>query len=38
VTGAITIGPDRNPVGKNLVIVEVRNGQLVLKDKISGGK
>ncbi|HEX8255935.1 MAG TPA: ABC transporter substrate-binding protein [Thermoanaerobaculia bacterium] len=38
VTGAITIGPDRNPQGKNLVIVEVRNGELVLKDKVSGTK
>ena len=36
VTGSITLGPDRDPVGKNLVIVEVRNGQLALKDKMSG--
>lgn len=36
VTGTITIGPDRNPQGKDLVIVEVRNGQLVLKDKVAG--
>jgi branched-chain amino acid transport system substrate-binding protein len=38
VTGTITIGPDRNPQGKDLVIVEVRNGQLALKDKISGAQ
>ncbi len=38
VTGTITIGPDRDPVGKNMVIVEVRNGQLALKDKIEGAK
>ena len=31
VTGTITLGPDRNPVGKRLVIVEVRNGDLALK-------
>jgi branched-chain amino acid transport system substrate-binding protein len=31
VTGAITIGPDRNAMGKKLVIEEIRNGQLVLK-------
>lgn len=36
VTGSITLGPERDPVGKNLVIVEVRNGQLALKDKMSG--
>lgn len=34
VTGAITLGPDRNPVGKKLVIVEVKNGQLTLKDTV----
>ncbi|HEX9986300.1 MAG TPA: ABC transporter substrate-binding protein [Thermoanaerobaculia bacterium] len=31
VTGMITLGPDRNPVGKKLVILEVKNGQLALK-------
>ena len=31
VTGSITIGPDRNAVGKKLVIEEIRNGQLTLK-------
>lgn len=36
VTGTITIGPDRDPIGKDIVIVEVRNGKLVLKDIISG--
>jgi branched-chain amino acid transport system substrate-binding protein len=31
VTGAITIGPERNAIGKKLVIEEIRNGQLTLK-------
>ncbi len=31
VTGTITIGPDRNAMGKKLVIEEIRNGQLTLK-------
>jgi branched-chain amino acid transport system substrate-binding protein len=31
VTGVITMGPDRNPIGKKLVIEEIRNGQLALK-------
>jgi branched-chain amino acid transport system substrate-binding protein len=31
VTGTITLGGDRNPVGKKLVILEVKNGQLALK-------
>jgi branched-chain amino acid transport system substrate-binding protein len=31
VTGRITIGPDRNAVGKKIVIEEIRNGQLTLK-------
>ena len=31
VTGAITLGPERNPIGKKLVIEEIRNGQLTLK-------
>jgi branched-chain amino acid transport system substrate-binding protein len=31
VTGMITLGPDRNPVGKKLVIEEIKNGQLALK-------
>lgn len=34
VTGTITLGPDRNPTGKKLVILEVRNGNVVLKDTI----
>jgi branched-chain amino acid transport system substrate-binding protein len=34
VTGTITLGPDRNPVGKKLVVEEVRNGQLTLKATI----
>lgn len=31
VTGTITLGPERNPIGKKLVIEEIRNGQLTLK-------
>lgn len=41
VTGTIHMGPDRNPVGKRLVIVEIRDGQLTLKatvDQTAGGK
>jgi branched-chain amino acid transport system substrate-binding protein len=34
VTGAITIGPERNAVGKKLVIEEIKNGQLTLKATI----
>ncbi|MFP5247177.1 MAG: ABC transporter substrate-binding protein [Thermoanaerobaculia bacterium] len=34
VTGTINLGPDRNPQGKTLVIVEVKGGQLALKAKI----
>ena len=30
VTGNITLGPDRNPVGKKLVIEQIENGQLKL--------
>ena len=39
VTGIINLGPDRNPIGKKLVIEEIRNGQLTLKasvDPMSG--
>jgi branched-chain amino acid transport system substrate-binding protein len=31
VTGTINLGPDRNPMGKKLVIVEIKNGQAALK-------
>ena len=34
VTGMITIGPDRNAVGKKIVIEEIRNGQLTLKASV----
>ncbi|HEU4522265.1 MAG TPA: ABC transporter substrate-binding protein [Thermoanaerobaculia bacterium] len=34
VTGDITYGPDRDPVGKKLVIVEIRDGALTLKDTV----
>ncbi|HUP60576.1 MAG TPA: ABC transporter substrate-binding protein [Thermoanaerobaculia bacterium] len=39
VTGTINLGPDRNPQGKDLVIVEVKNGELTLKASVgpSGG-
>ncbi len=38
VTGTITLGPDRNPVGKKLVIVEIKGGQLVLKGTVGAGE
>jgi branched-chain amino acid transport system substrate-binding protein len=31
VTGTITLGPDRNPIGKKIVIEEIKNGQLTVK-------
>lgn len=31
VTGNITLGPDRNPIGKKLVVLEIKNGDLALK-------
>jgi branched-chain amino acid transport system substrate-binding protein len=34
VTGTINLGADRNPEGKKLVIVEVRNGELALKASV----
>jgi len=34
VTGTISLGPDRNPTGKKLVVLEVKNGELVLKKTI----
>jgi branched-chain amino acid transport system substrate-binding protein len=34
VTGTITLGPDRNPTGKRLVILEVQNGEVTLKDTV----
>ena len=34
VTGTITFGPDRNPIGKKVVIEEIKNGQLTLKATI----
>jgi branched-chain amino acid transport system substrate-binding protein len=34
VTGTITLGPDRNPQGKKLVVVEVKNGAMVLKASV----
>ncbi len=34
VTGTITLGPDRNPINKKIVIEEVKNGQLTLRKSI----
>lgn len=34
VTGNITLGPDRNPIGKKLVVLEIKDGQLLLKDVV----
>ena len=31
VTGTINLGPDRNPIGKKLVILEIKDGKLALK-------
>jgi branched-chain amino acid transport system substrate-binding protein len=31
VTGMITLGPDRNPIGKKLAILEIKNGTTILK-------
>jgi branched-chain amino acid transport system substrate-binding protein len=31
VTGTINLGPDRNPIGKKLVILEIKDGKLTLK-------
>jgi len=30
VTGIISLGPDRNPIGKKLAVLEIKNGQLAL--------
>jgi branched-chain amino acid transport system substrate-binding protein len=38
VTGTITIGPERNAVGKTLVIEEVKGGQLTLKATVDPQK
>jgi branched-chain amino acid transport system substrate-binding protein len=38
VTGSITIGPERNAVGKTLVIEEVKGGQLTLKATVDPQK
>jgi len=34
VTGTITLGPDRNPIGKKLVVEQIKDGQLTLLDTI----
>ena len=34
VTGTITLGPDRNPVGKKLIVLEIRDGQVALKTAV----
>ena len=33
-TGVITLGPDRNPIGKKIIIEEIKNGQLTLRKTI----
>jgi ABC-type branched-subunit amino acid transport system substrate-binding protein len=38
VTGTINIGPERNAIGKALVIEEIKNGQLTLKATIDPAK
>jgi branched-chain amino acid transport system substrate-binding protein len=41
VTGTINIGPERNAMGKSLIVEEIKNGQLTLKatiDPAKGGK
>lgn len=38
VTGKITLGPDRDPIGKKLVVLEIRNGQTVLKAVVDPAK
>jgi branched-chain amino acid transport system substrate-binding protein len=34
VTGTVNLGPDRNPIGKKLVVLEIKNGQLALKSVV----
>jgi branched-chain amino acid transport system substrate-binding protein len=34
VTGTINLGPNRDPIGKKLVVLEIKNGDLVLKDTV----
>jgi branched-chain amino acid transport system substrate-binding protein len=38
VTGILTLGPDRNPIGKKLVIEEIKGGQLTLKATVEPQK
>jgi branched-chain amino acid transport system substrate-binding protein len=37
VTGLINLGPDRNPIGKKLAILEVRNNSTILKGVVDPG-
>jgi branched-chain amino acid transport system substrate-binding protein len=37
VTGTITLGPDRNPIGKKLAILEIKNGTTILKGVVDPG-
>jgi len=37
VTGNITLGPDRNPIGKKLAILEIKNGTTILKGTVDPG-
>lgn len=34
VTGTVNLGPDRNPIGKKLVVLEIKDGQLALKSVV----
>jgi branched-chain amino acid transport system substrate-binding protein len=38
VTGTITLGPDRDPIGKKLVVLEIKNGETVLKAVVDPSK
>jgi branched-chain amino acid transport system substrate-binding protein len=38
VTGTITLGPDRNPIGKKIVIVGIENGRLALRSTLDPSK
>ena len=37
VTGTITLGPDRNPIGKKLAILEIKDGTTILKGTVDPG-
>lgn len=37
VTGSITLGPDRNPIGKKIVVLEIQDGRVHLKGTVTSG-